>query len=72
MIDIEIASLKSYTKTLRQKFKGLEVPTYKLREWYSLDHKIFFNCEGRDRQDCLDQILERKDLERFHVFFVVK
>ncbi len=71
-MDMETVSLKSYDKTLREKFKGLKIPTYKLREWYSINYKIFFDCEGRDKENCLGQILERKDLEKFHVFFVVK
>ena len=65
MTDLEIASLKSYNKTLQEKFKGLEIPTYKLRKWYSINHKIFFDCESSDKQNCLDQLLERKDLEKF-------
>lgn len=72
MTDPEIVSLKVYNKKLREKFKDLEIPTYKLRKWYSINHKIFFDCESRNKQNCLDQLLERRDLERFLVFFVVK
>jgi hypothetical protein len=72
MKDREIVSLESYDKTLRGKFKDLEIPSYKLRKWYSINHKIFFDCESGNKQNCLDQLLERRDLERFIVFFVVK
>jgi len=68
----EIVPTSSYVKTLKEKYKGLDIPIYKLREWFSTTRKIFFDCEGKDKNDCLERLLKRTDLEAFIIFFVVK
>jgi len=68
----EIVPTSSYVKTLKKKYKGLDIPTYKLREWFSTTRKIFFDCKGEDRNGCLERLLKRTDLKAFIIFFVVK
>ncbi len=68
----EIEQMSNYVKALKEKFKDLDIPTYKLREWFSVDNRIFFDCETEDKTTCLDQVLKRTDLDAFIVFFVVK
>jgi hypothetical protein len=68
----EIVPTSDYVKDLKEKYKDLDVPTYKLREWFSKSRQIFFDCENRDKNSCLEQLLKRTDLEAFIIFFMVK
>lgn len=68
----EIVPTSSYVKTLKEKYKSLDIPTYKLREWFLTTRKIFFDCESKDKNDCLERLLKRTDLEAFIIFFVVR
>jgi hypothetical protein len=68
----EIVPTNSYVKTLKEKYEGIDVPDYKLREWFSTTHKIFFDCEGEDKSVCLGRLLKRTDFEAFVIFFVVR
>ncbi len=61
-----------YAKALEKKYKGLEVPTYKLRRWFSTSKKVFFDCEDSDKALCLKQILSRPDFPAFRIYLVVK
>ncbi|MFB0567264.1 MAG: hypothetical protein ACETVM_01595, partial [Candidatus Bathyarchaeia archaeon] len=68
----EIVPTSSYVKSLKEKYKDLDVPTYKLKEWFSTSRQVFFNCENKDKNACLEQLLKRRDLEAFVILFVVK
>jgi hypothetical protein len=68
----EIVSTSSYVKVLKEKYEGINIPHYKLREWFSTIHKIFFDCESEDKNACLERLLKRTDLEAFIIFFVVR
>jgi len=68
----EIVPTSSYVKTLKEKYEGIDIPDYKLREWFSTAHKIFFDCEDEDKSVCLGRLLRRTDFEAFVVFFVVR
>jgi hypothetical protein len=68
----EIVPTSNYVKALKEKYKGMDLPDYKLREWFSTTHKVFFDCEGEDKSVCLDRLLKRTDLEAFVIFFVVR
>jgi len=68
----EITAARVYVESLRQKYPDLDVPVYKLREWFSNTHQVFFDCEETDKQACLQRILKKTDFEAFTIFFVVK
>lgn len=71
--ETEIVPATSYVESLRQKYKGFDFPAYKLREWLSMRHQVFFDCKaGQDKAVCLEQLLKRMNLEAFIIFFVVK
>jgi hypothetical protein len=61
-----------YAKSLKGKYEDLEVPSYKLREWFSKTDKVFFDCEEPDKSSCLELILKQRNLVAFVIFFVVR
>jgi len=66
---------RSYIESLKQKYEGFDFPAYKLREWFSAIHQVFFDCESEQNKDkaiCLEQLLKQTNLEAFTIFFVVK
>jgi len=63
----------TYAESLRRKYEGFDFPAYKLREWFSTSHQVFFDCKPeQDKAVCLEQLLKRTNLEAFTIFFVVK
>jgi len=68
----EIIPASVYVESLRQKYPSLDIPSYKLREWFSKNHMVFFDCRERDKTACLGAILKKTDFESFTIFFVVK
>lgn len=68
----KIIPTTEYTSFLEEKYKGLRVPTYKLREWFSTDQKVFFDCEGSDKESCLREILTKLDFTAFMIYLIVK
>jgi len=72
-LSAEIVPSTSYVESLKQKYKGFDFPAYKLREWFSRVHQIFFDCKReQDKAACLDQLLKQTNLSAFTIFFVVK
>ena len=71
-MSLEIMSSSLYVKSLKEKYEDLEVPSYKLREWFSKTDKIFFDCEKSDKSSCLELILKQRNLVAFVIFFVVR
>ena len=71
-MSLEIVFTNSYVKYLKEKYKDIDIPTYKLKEWFSKGRHIFFNCESKDKNACLEQLLKRTNLEAFVIFFVVR
>jgi len=72
-LGVEIVPATSYVESLKQKFKGFDFPAYKLREWFSTVHQVFFDCkQEQDKAACLEELLKRTNLEAFTIFFVVK
>jgi len=71
-VSLEIMSSSLYVKSLKEKYESLEVPSYKLREWFSKTDKIFFDCKESDKSSCLELILEQKNFVAFVIFFVVR
>jgi len=61
-----------YAKSLKEKYGDLEVPSYKLREWFSKTEKVFFDCDESDESSCLELILKQRNLAAFVIFFVVR
>ena len=59
-------------KSLEEKYEDLEVPSYKLREWFSETDKVFFDCEESDKSSCLELVLKQRNLVAFVIFFVVR
>jgi len=68
----EIVSSASYAQTLKEKYPGFEIPSYKLREWFSTVHKVFFDCDNPKKHSCLEALLKRTNLGAFVIFFVVR
>jgi len=68
----KIVLTSSYVKALKEKYKDLDIPAYKLKEWFSTNRRVFFDCENKDKNACLEQLLERTDLDAFVIFFVVR
>jgi hypothetical protein len=68
----EIILASAYVDSLKQKYVGFDFPSYKLRQWFSKTHMVFFDCREQDKASCLDTILKLTDLEAFTIFFVVK
>jgi len=71
-MSLETVPSRLCVKSLEEKYKGLAVPSYKLREWFSKTDKIFFDCEESDKSSCLKLILNQRNLAAFVIFFVVK
>ena len=71
-MESEIVLSNAYVESLKGKYKDFEFPAYKLREWFSKSHQIFFDCKDQDKNACLEQLLKRTNLEAFTIFFVVK
>jgi len=68
----EIMSAQAYVGSLKQKYQDFDFPAYKLREWFSRTHQVFFDCKELDKEACLQIILKKTDLTAFTIFFVVK
>jgi len=69
----KIVPATEYAAVLEQKYKGLKVPVYKLREWFSNEQKVFFDCEkNSDKAACLGKILAKPDFPIFFVYLVIK
>jgi len=68
----EIVSAQEYVESLRQRYQGFDFPAYKLREWFSKNQMVFFDCKEHDKASCLRTILIEASFEAFTIFFVVK
>jgi len=68
----EVMLAKAYVESLRERYEGFDFPAYKLREWFSSVHQVFFDCKELDKSVCLEQLLKRTNLEAFTIFFVVR
>ena len=68
----EVISAQVYVETLKQKYQGFDFPNYKLREWFSKTHQVFFDCKEPDKEACLQATLKKTDFPAFTIFFVVK
>ena len=71
-MSLEIVPSSLYVKSLKEKYGDLEVPSYKLRKWFSKTDKVFFDCGESDKSSCLELILKQRNLVAFVIFFVVK
>jgi len=71
-VSLEIMPASLYAKSLKEKYGDLEVPSYKLREWFSKTEKVFFDCDESDKSSCLELILKQRNLAAFVIFFVVR
>ena len=60
-----------YVKETEKRFPGLEVQAYRLRDYYSDEHKLFFDCEG-DPDECIKEALEYSFHVKYVTFLVVK
>lgn len=68
----EIVLTSSYVKSLKERYKGLDIHSYKLKKWFSTGRQVFFDCENKNKNACLEQLLKRTDLDAFIIFFVVR
>jgi len=68
----ETVPAQDYAESLKQKYPSLDFPAYKLRQWYSRTHQVFFDCKGADRESCLQTVLKNTGYAAFTVFFVAR
>ena len=68
---VVILSREEYVKETEKRFPGLEIQAYRLRDYYSDDHKLFFDCEG-DPETCIKEALEYSFHVKYVTFFVIK
>ena len=68
----EIITSARYVHQLQERFRNLEVPTYKLKKLYSPTHQVFFDCEQQNYDACLETVLKEQQLQGFTVFIVMK
>jgi hypothetical protein len=58
---------------LEERYVGLKIPTYKLKRWFSIDQKVFFDCDSDSNQAlCLERILSKADFPAFIIYLVVE
>ena len=67
-----IVPTNEYASFLEERYKGLEVPVYKLRKWFSANEKVFFDCESSDKELCLREILTKPDFSILIIYVVIK
>ena len=68
---VTILSKEEYVKETEKRFPELEIPAYRLRDYYSDEHKLFFDCKG-DTEECIKEALEYSFHVKYVTFFVVK
>jgi hypothetical protein len=69
----EIIPTTEYASLLEEKYKGLRIPIYKLRKWFSESQKVFFDCDDSDKaSSTLSEILKKPDFPAFRIYLVVK
>ena len=68
----KVIPTNEYVKFIKEKYKGLEVPIYKLRKWFSKEQKIFFDCEGSEKTSCLHETLNQPNFPAFRIYLVFK
>lgn len=68
----EIVPAQKHVESLKQKYPGLDFPEYKLRQWYSVTHQVFFDCSEPDVEGCLQKVLKGTSYAAFVLFFVAK
>ena len=68
----EIIPTIEYAAHLRKTYEGIEVPLYRLRELFSTEEKVFFNCTDTDKSSCLSKLLAKADFPAFRIYLVVK
>jgi hypothetical protein len=68
----KIISTNECVSILEEKYKGLKIPTYKLRRWFSGEQQVFFDCDVDDKEACLRETLTKPDLNAFIIYLLVK
>jgi len=68
----KIISTGELVKLLEEKYKGLRIPVYKLRKWFSDEQEVFFDCDTIDKEPCLREIMIRSDFNAFTIYLLVK
>ena len=68
----DIVPTGEYVSTLEEKYKGLEVPVYKLKKWFSESKRVFFDCESADKTLCLQKILIKPSFPAFRIYLVIR
>jgi hypothetical protein len=68
----DIIRTAEFARSLEEKYNTLRVPTYKLRSWFAVDRKVFFDCDRSDKVSCLLDVLAKRDFSFFRVYFLVR
>jgi hypothetical protein len=59
-------------RILEEKYKGLKIPLYKFRKWFSDEQQVFFDCDAPDKEACLREVMTKPDLSAFIIYLLVK
>jgi hypothetical protein len=68
----EIVSSEDSLKSIQDEFEDLNIPYYKFRNFFSVNERVFFECEEGETFQCLYVNLKRKDHDYFVVFLLVE
>jgi hypothetical protein len=68
----QIILASEHASILEGRYKGLKIPVYKLRRWFSDRQQVFFDCEISDKESCLHKILTKPDLNAFVIYLLVR
>lgn len=72
LMNSDILPAQNYVELLRQRYPKLDFPAYKLRQWYSKSHQVFFDCKEPEKEACLREVLMNTGFAAFIIFFVAK
>ncbi len=65
-----IEKTSKLVEALKEKYPKITIQ-YRLKEWYSQEHRVFFNCENTPEK-CLNQTLTDPHPPAFRVFYVAQ
>ena len=68
----KIISTNEQLSILEERYKGLKIPVYKLRKWFSDEQQVFFDCDTTDKEACLHEVMTKPDLSAFMIYLLVK
>jgi hypothetical protein len=68
----KIISTGEHVSILEENYKGLKIPVYKLRKWFSDEQQVFFDCDAVDKEACLREVMTKPNLSAFIIYLLTK